>query len=98
MLVEPLIGRHDDAARFPIDALWRFALRPENRVTLPAENDHMGAGAMAVPFLVSADVELRDMRAHGVLRQIELHVGAALAALTVVGELERMGVRNKVSG
>ena len=56
----------------------------------------MRARTVAMAFFVSADGKLRDMRAHGVLRQIELHVGAALAPLTVVGELERVRVGHKI--
>src|SRR4030095_5801567 len=84
MLMEPLIGRHHHAAGFPIDPLHVLAFGPEHRISLPSEDDYMGAGTMLVAFLVSADGELGDVRAHGLAGEIELHVGAALAALAVV--------------
>src|SRR5512135_1322491 len=98
MLMKPLIRRHHHAARFPIDALRLFTLRPEHRIALPTENDHMGARTMLVALFIGAYREFGDMRAHGVFRQVELHIGAALAALAVVGELERMGVGHEVGG
>src|SRR5207249_4114159 len=78
------------------DALGFFSLRPQDRIALTAENDHMRAWTVLVPFLISPDGEFRDMRAHSIFRQVELHVGAALAALVIVGELERVRVRHKV--
>ena len=96
MLMEPLIRRHDHAARPPIDALRRFTRGPENRIALTGKNDDMRAGAVLVPFLVRAHGELGDMRAHGVFGQVEFHVRAALAALAVIGELERVRVGHKV--
>src|SRR5688500_13259537 len=96
MLVKPLIRRHHDAARLPVDALHLLPLLPQHRITLPAENNHMGAGAMLVSLLVSTDWEFRNMRAHGLAGEVELHVGAALAALAVVGELDRMRVGHEV--
>src|SRR5437764_1006698 len=80
------------------DALRRFTRGPENRIALPGKNDDMRAGAVLMPFLVSADRELGDMRAHGVLGQVEFHVRAALAALAVIGELEGVRVGHKVRG
>src|ERR1043166_2329861 len=51
---------------------------------------------MAMGFFVGAHRELGDMSAHRVFREVELHVGTALAALAVIGELERMRIRHKV--
>ena len=85
MLMEPLIRRHDDAAGLPVYTLHRLPVRPQNRVALPAEYDDVRAGTMLVPLLVSTNGELRDMRAHGLLGEIELHIRAAFAAFTVVG-------------
>src|SRR5690349_22789296 len=56
----------------------------------------MRAGTMAMAFLVSAHGELGDVRPHSVFSQIEFHVGAALAALAVIGELERVGIRHEI--
>src|SRR5258706_14539161 len=57
----------------------------------------MGAGSMLVAFLVCADGKFGDVRAHGLTGEVELHVGAALAALAVVRQANRMGVRDKIS-
>src|SRR5947208_9282094 len=92
MLVEPLIGRHDDTAGFPVDTLHRLPFRPKNRVALAAEYDHMSAGTMLVSLLVSTDGEFRDMRAHGLLGEIELHIRAALVSLAVVRMADRVSV------
>src|SRR5207249_9630961 len=78
------------------DALGFFSLRPQDRIALTAENDHVRAWTVLVPLLISPDGEFRDMRTYGVFRQVELHVGAALAALVIVGELERVRVRHEV--
>src|SRR4051812_35305977 len=43
MLMKPLVRRHHDTPRPPIDPLWFFPLRPENRITLTTENDDVGA-------------------------------------------------------
>src|SRR4030095_3180215 len=98
MLMKPLIGRHDDAAGLPVDALPWLPLRPEKRVALAAEDDHVGAGAMLMTFFVGSYRKLRDMRAHGLLGQIELHIRAALAALAVIGEADAARIRHEVRG
>src|SRR6266542_5808590 len=98
MLVKPLIGRDDDAAGFPVDTLHRLSFRPKNRVALAAEYDHVSAGTMLVSLLVSTHGEFRDMRAHGLLGEIELHIRAALAALAVVRKADRVCIRNEVGG
>src|SRR6266498_4860348 len=98
MLVKPLIGRDDDAAGFPVDTLHRLPFRPKNRVALAAEYDHVSAGTMLVSLLVSTHGEFRDMRAHGLLGEIELHIRAALAALTVVRKADGIRVWDEVGG
>src|SRR6266498_1498497 len=98
MLVKPLIGRDDDAAGFPVDTLHRLPFRPKNRVALAAEYDHVSAGTMLVSLLVSTHGEFRDMRAHGLLGEIELHIRAALAALAVVRKADRVRVWDEVGG
>src|SRR5438067_5442649 len=95
MLVGPLIRRHNDAAGFPIDSLHRLPIRPENRVALAAQYNDVRAGSVLMPFLVSTDGELRDMRAHGLLGEIELHIRAALATLAVVGKADGVRVRHE---
>src|SRR5690349_23605657 len=47
-------------------------------------------------FFISSDRKFRNVGAHGVLRQVELHVRTAFAALVVIGELERMGIGNEI--
>src|SRR4030095_6976456 len=96
MLMKPLIGRHDDAAGLPVDALPWLPLRPENRVALAAEDDHVGAGAMLMTFFVGSYRKLRDMRAHGLLGEIKLHIRAALAALAVIGQADAARVRHEI--
>src|SRR5262245_35938644 len=96
MLMEPLIGRHDDTAGFPVDALHRLSFRPKNRVALAGQDNHVSAGTMLVALLVSTDRELRDMRTHSLLGKIELHVRAALAALTVIRKADRLCVRDEI--
>src|SRR5262249_38555381 len=98
MLMKPLIRRHHDAPPLPVDAPPFFTGRPQDRIALAAKNDHMRAWAMLMSFLVRADGELRDMGAHGVLCQIELHIRAALAALIVGGELHIVRVWHEIGG
>src|SRR5215470_174907 len=70
MLVKPLIWRHDDTSPLPIDAPRLFTRRPQYGIALAAKNNHMRAWPMLMSFLVGADGEFRDMRAHGVLCQV----------------------------
>src|ERR1044071_4254533 len=98
VLMKPLIRRHHHAARPPVDPLHRFARRPENRIALSGKNDHVRARTMFVSLLVSPHRKFRDVRAHGVLGQVEFHVGAALAALAVIRELEGMRIGHEVGG
>src|SRR5262245_8377242 len=98
MLVEPPIGRNNDAARLPIDPLHLLAFRPQYRVALAGQDNNVRAGTVPVALLIGAHGEFGDMRAHGVFRQVELHVATALAALAVVVELERVGVGDEVGG
>src|SRR5512140_2932008 len=51
MLMEPLIRRHHHAAGLPIDPLHVLPFGPKHGITLPSENDYMGARAMLVAFL-----------------------------------------------
>src|SRR6185312_16516069 len=90
MLVEPLVGRHHDAARIPIDPplVVLLHLRPQHRIALARQDDDMRPRPVLVALLVGADRKFRDMRAHGVAGEVELHVGRALAALAVVHELD----------
>src|SRR5262245_13882492 len=97
MLMEPLIGRYDDTAGFPVDALHRLSFRPKNRVALTGKYNHVSAGTMFVALLVSANRKLRDMCTHGLLGKIELHIRAALAALTVIRKADRLCVRDEIS-
>src|SRR5919108_3345086 len=98
MLVEPLIGRHNDAAGLPVNPLHRLTIRPKNRIALASEYDDVSAGTMPVSFLVSADGKFRNMGAHGLLGEIELHIRAALAALAVIRKADRVRVRDEVGG
>src|ERR1043166_6689342 len=98
MLMEPLIWRHDDTSRPPIDSLVLFSLWPENGIALAGKNDHVGARPVTVAFLISSNRKLGNMRTHSVLGEVELHVRAALAALAVIGELHVMGVRHEIGG
>src|SRR5215471_919831 len=103
MLMEPLIGRYDDTAGFPVDALHRLSFGPKNRVALTGKYDHVSAGTMLVAFLVSTDRELRDMCTHRLLGKIELHIRAALAAEVAFGgrveavEERIVTVKNKIN-
>src|SRR5678815_1176487 len=56
----------------------------------------MRARTMTMALLISAHGKLGDVRPHGVFSQIEFHVGASLAALAVIGELERVGIGHEI--
>src|SRR5215813_5201840 len=56
----------------------------------------MRAGSVPVSFFVSSNRKLGNVSTHGVFGEIEFHVGAALAALTVIDELERVGVGHEI--
>jgi len=51
---------------------------------------------MLVSLFISTDRELRDMCTHGLLGEIELHIRAALAALTVIRKADRLCVRDEI--
>src|SRR6185369_9539896 len=58
MLVEPALGRHEQAAGAPFVALDIFSLGPHDRETFALQDDHVRARAVAVRLLVGADGEL----------------------------------------
>src|SRR5262249_35304392 len=93
---KPPIGRNNDAARLPINPLHLLAFRPQYRVALAGQDNNVRAGTVPVAFLIGPHREFGDMRAHGVFRQVELHVAPALAALDVVVEPERWGIGLRV--
>src|SRR5207302_9024255 len=50
------------------------ALGPHHRIPFPVQDDHVRARTVAVGLLVGADWKLGDVRAEGVVRELEHHV------------------------
>src|SRR4051812_3982925 len=61
MLVEPLVGRGDNAVGLPIAATRRRSFGPQKRVAFALEYDDLRPGGVAVGFFVAADGELGDV-------------------------------------
>ena len=83
MLMPPIFRRHHHAAFMPVVFLDRRAIGPDQRITFAAKDDHMGAGVMAMSFLVGSDGKFRNMTGGGIFRQLEFDVTPAGAALVV---------------
>src|SRR5262245_52123714 len=96
MLMKPLIGRHYHAAWFPVDADHFAVVGPEQGIALTAEDDDVRTRPMAMGFFVAADREFRDMRAHDVAGQFEIHVSATAAALFPIIQLDFTNVGHEV--
>ena len=81
MLVEPAVGRNDDAAFLPLVLLNRRPFRPEKRVAFSSDNDDVGPGAVSMGLLVRTDGELGDMSGHGVFGEFKHDVSSSGATL-----------------
>ena len=96
VLVPPLDGRHEHAHTAPVHSFPLGAFLPQEGVAGPGQHDDVGAGAVAVGLLVLAHGELRKVRAHGVVDELEQGGAVAAAALLVVLGLELPQVRDEV--
>src|SRR5512145_122385 len=81
MLVKPLIGWDNNAAGFPFNARRLLGLRPEKRVTLSSQDEHVRPRSMTVRFFVRADGKLGDVSGHRLASDVKFHVGASGPAL-----------------
>ena len=96
VLVEHHLRRHEHAAVLPVVALGLLAFPPEQRETLPLDDDDVEAGPVAVGLFVGPYRELGDVRRHGAVAHLQKDVLAARAALLPLLEVERAGVRDEV--
>src|SRR3990170_96732 len=96
MLVKPLVWRNHNASRLPVRPNHLAVLGPKQRIALPAEDGHVGPGAVAMGLFISADGKFRDMSAHDVAGKIEVDVFPACAPFFPVVELKVPRVRNEI--
>src|SRR5882672_1318613 len=91
MVMIPPFGRHEQAARLPIDThhVVFFSRIPHERVTFAGDDDYLGAGSMPVRFFVSARLDRHDMTDHGIPREVNAQAAKTDAALRVRIERDR---------
>src|SRR5258706_7576922 len=94
--MKPAAGWDNQTARLPIEALDLLAARPEQRVALAGEDDHVRTGAVKVGFLVTADSELRDMAAQRVFGNFQAHLRTAATAFFPFEQLQIFHVGDEV--
>ena len=81
VLVEHLIGRREDDAMGPVDALEVLVpVVPQQRIAMAADGEDVEVGAVAVALLIRPDRHLGGVRVHGAVGEDELHVRRSGAA------------------
>ena len=96
MLVKPLIWRNHNASRLPVRPNHLAVLGPKQRIALPAQDGHVGSGAVAMGLFISADGKFRDVSAHDVAGKIEVDVFSAGAAFFPFVELKVPRIGNEI--
>ena len=94
--MEPLIGRHEQTNRLPIEFYRLLALRPFEDKALAGENQNMCPRLVAMRFLISSNRKLGHMERHAVAAHLELHVASVAAAGIVVELVEGAHIGDEV--
>src|SRR4029077_18215030 len=85
MLMEPHFRRHEHASRPPLDAFFRFAFLPHERVTMSSDDQNVNAGSVTMRFFVRADAPELDRRFDRSLPRAKDRALSATAAVEAAG-------------
>src|SRR5262249_15723333 len=100
--VIPSLGRHQQAALVPVNfdevLLSWIIFRPQERVPLAAQHDHLSASTMKVGLSVSAATDGHDVTNHRfVTRAGNAEPAVVNAAPRISGQRHSVNVRNEIN-